>query len=187
MLLFLKALQFFFETGADDGKAAVMLLGIGFHPGSELVSAKAVLVHVGAVDDGLCSEQAHLAPEVAGCIVLAVPLEALGWIALVQVGCELFHHFCQGAGLLGGAAELLQLLEPSLHSLKVCQKQFGLDGGDVAQGVNGAIHVGDVLVLEAAHHFHDGSAFADVAKELVAKALALACTAHKACDVDEIH
>ena len=81
----------------------------------------------------------------------------------------------------------MQLLEPSLDSLKVCQKQFGLDGGDVTQGVNGAIHVGDVLVLEAAHHFHDGSAFADVAKELVAKTLALACTAHKACDVDEIH
>ena len=41
--------------------------------------------------------------------------------------------------------------------------------------------------LKAAHHVHDGVALADMAKELVAKAGALTCTLHKACNVHELH
>ena len=47
--------------------------------------------------------------------------------------------------------------------------------------------MGDVLVVEAAHHFDDGGAFADIAEELVAQAFALAGALHEAGDVHEVH
>ncbi|MNL45662.1 hypothetical protein D3C87_1683240 [compost metagenome] len=46
--------------------------------------------------------------------------------------------------------------------------------------------MGDVLVLEAAHHVDDGVHLADVGEELVAKTLALARAAHQPRDVHEL-
>ena len=45
--------------------------------------------------------------------------------------------------------------------------------------------MGDVAILEAAHHMRDGIDLADVGEELVAEAFALGGTAHEACDVHE--
>jgi hypothetical protein len=45
--------------------------------------------------------------------------------------------------------------------------------------------MGDVVVLEAAQHVHDGVDLADVGEELVAEAFALGGAAHEAGDVDE--
>ena len=45
--------------------------------------------------------------------------------------------------------------------------------------------MGDVAVVETAHHVGDGVDFADVGEELVAEPLALGGAAHQACDVDE--
>ncbi len=46
-------------------------------------------------------------------------------------------------------------------------------------------HVDHVVVLEAAHHVHDGVHLADVAEELVAQALAPAGALHQAGDIHE--
>ena len=45
--------------------------------------------------------------------------------------------------------------------------------------------MGDVAVLEAAHHMGDRVAFADIGEELVAEPFALRGAAHEARDVDE--
>ena len=45
--------------------------------------------------------------------------------------------------------------------------------------------MGDVGILEAAHHVGDGVDLADIAEELVAEPLALGGAAHQARDVDE--
>ena len=45
--------------------------------------------------------------------------------------------------------------------------------------------MGDVAILEAAHHMHDGIDLADVCEELVAEALPLGSTAHDAGNVHE--
>ena len=45
--------------------------------------------------------------------------------------------------------------------------------------------MGDVAVLEAAHHVHDGVDLADGGEELVAEPLALGGAAHQAGDIDE--
>ena len=100
---------------------------------------------------------------------------------------QALHDLCGGLGVLAALGHLLQLFQAAFHALQVGQQQFGLDGIDVAQGIHAAVHMGDVLILEAAHHFHDGGAFADIAQELVAQTFALAGAAHQTGDVDEVH
>ena len=72
-----------------------------------------------------------------------------------------------------------------LEALEIGEHQLGLDGLEVGDRIDLALDVGDVVVLEAAHHVGDGVAFADVGQELVAEALALGRAAHEAGDVDE--
>ena len=72
-----------------------------------------------------------------------------------------------------------------LEAVEVGQHQLGLDGLDVGDRIDLALDMGDVAVLEAAHHMGDGVAFADVGEELVAEPLALRGAAHQAGDVDE--
>ena len=76
-------------------------------------------------------------------------------------------------------------LEASLHDFEIGEKQFRIDGLDVAQGVDRALHMGDVAVIEAADHMDDGVDFADMAEEFVAQALAAARPAHQPGDVDK--
>ena len=68
----------------------------------------------------------------------------------------------------------------------VGEDQLGLDGVDVARGIDAAVHVDDVFVLKAAHHVDDGVHFADVGEELVAQALAVAGALDQAGDVDKL-
>ena len=73
----------------------------------------------------------------------------------------------------------------ALQAVEIGEHQLGLDRLDVGDRVDAALHMGDVAVLEAAHHMGDGVDLADVGEELVAEPLALRGAAHEAGDVDE--
>jgi hypothetical protein len=107
---------------------------------------------------------------------------------LVQRRLALLQHVHQALRLLvlAGLGHFLVPHQALLHRGQVGQAQLGLDDLDVGDRVHPAGHVDDVLVLEAAHHVHDRVGLADVAKELVAQALALACAGHQPGDVDEL-
>ena len=65
--------------------------------------------------------------------------------------------------------------------------EFGVDDFLVAHGVDGAVHVGDVVVVEAAEHVQDGIRLADVGEELVAQSFTLAGSLDESGDVDDFH
>ena len=89
-------------------------------------------------------------------------------------------------GVLAGALGLLlQRVDALLQAVEVGQHQFGLDGLDVGDRIDPALDVGDIVVLEAAHHMGDGVDLADVGQELVAEPLALGGAANEAGDIDE--
>ena len=69
---------------------------------------------------------------------------------------------------------------------KVGQDQLGLDSFHVALRVHLAGDVHHVRIAEEAHDLADGVRLADVREELVAQALALAGSSHKARDVHEL-
>ena len=147
--------------------------------------AEVALAHVGHVDDGLVGEQAELAARGLDGVGVG-GLEGAGGLAGVEVvaqgghGLDLLGQGLVGAGLAADA------VEPLLQALQVGQHQLGLDDAHVADGVDGALHVHHVVVVEAADDLEDGVALADVAEELVAQALALAGAAHQARDVGEV-
>ena len=67
----------------------------------------------------------------------------------------------------------------------VGEDEFGVDDLDVADGIDGAEFVDDVVVFEAADDLDDGVGFADVGEELVAEAGAFGCAFDESGDVDE--
>ena len=92
-------------------------------------------------------------------------------IAIVEV-LQKAGHFVGGyAGILVALGHLDHALVALGRALNVGEQEFGFNGLDVAQRIDRTVHMGDVVVLKAAHHLKDGGAFADVAEELVAEAL----------------
>lgn len=60
-----------------------------------------------------------------------------------------------------------------LYLRNVGEDELQLDDLDVPHGVHSAVHVDDVVVLEAPHHLHDGVRLADVGEELIPQSSSL--------------
>ena len=106
----------------------------------------------------------------------------------VEGVCKLLVDF-QGlpGGLVTGLNDLVCLGYAFSQCVEVRQDELHVDDLDVPGRVDGAVDVCNVRVVEAADDVDDGVHLADVAEELVAEALALACPPHKTGDVDEFH
>ncbi|MCY1297378.1 hypothetical protein D9M70_468150 [compost metagenome] len=87
--------------------------------------------------------------------------------------------------LVLAAGALAGLLGAALEAVEVGEHQLGLDRLGIGDRVDAAFDVGDVVILEAAQHMHDGIHFADVGEELVAEAFTLRRATHEAGDIDE--
>src|SRR5207302_2933860 len=77
--------------------------------------------------------------------------------------------------------------QPAANRLEVGQPELQLEQVDVANRVDRAFDVADIVVGEAAHHHDHGVGLTDLAEELVPQSLAAAGTAHQAGDVGEGH
>ena len=73
-----------------------------------------------------------------------------------------------------------------LHGFQVGVDQLQIDGFHITDGIDRAVHVGDVFVLKAAHNVHNGVHLADVGQELIAQSLALGRAAHQTGDIDKL-
>ena len=91
-----------------------------------------------------------------------------------------------GVALLAGLDHLARLVAALLHGFQVGEDKLEVDGRNIVRGVDPAVDVNDVFILEAAHHVHDRVHLADMAQELVAQALAAARALDEARDIDEL-
>ena len=144
---------------------------------------EAVLVQVGGVDHGLEGQQVAGGDQAA---VVLVAVVAPGGLAVVEPGEQALEHLHLVEELLVPLGGLLGLVDPPLHHLRVGQDQLQVDDVDVPDGVRGALHMDDVLVVEAADHVDDGVGHADVGEELVAQALPPGRALHQPGDVHEL-
>ena len=105
---------------------------------------------------------------------------------LEQFECR-FHHRQNGEGFLvlaGGA--LADLNDAAFDTFKVRKHQLRFNRLGVRYGIDTAFDMGDVIVLEAAQHMHDGIHLADIRQELVAQPLPARGAAHEAGNVHEV-
>ncbi len=86
-----------------------------------------------------------------------------------------------------GGGHFLHLLDAVFHRFQVFDLEFGIDDFLVADGVYGAVHMDDIVVVKAAEHMQDGVGFTDVGQELVAQPLAPGGTLHQTGDIDNLH
>ena len=97
------------------------------------------------------------------------------------------HLGLGGVFLVAGLDQLGRLVPALLHRFHIGEDQLQVDGLNIPGGVHAAVHVDDVVVLKAAHHVHDGVAFPDVGKKLVAQALAMAGALYQSGDIHKFH
>ena len=96
---------------------------------------------------------------------------------------EKIHFFLER---LVALEELAGFVIAALRNLEIAEDQFEVDGFDVAQGIDRALHMHDIAGIEAADHMDDGVDLADMRQELVAQALALGRALDQSGDVDEL-
>src|ERR1019366_3271407 len=90
-----------------------------------------------------------------------------------------------GLLLLLQSRTFLGALEPLGDRLEVGELELELEHVDVPDGIDPFLDVGDVGILECAHHQRGGIGFADVAEEPIAESLAAAPATHQPRDVRE--
>mgnify|MGYP001377253430 CR=1 FL=1 len=177
------------DLRADGDDLGVLLLRVLAHLHAGLGGAfQVVLVHVHDVKDFLGGDEAEALEHFL--LLGIVDLDGAGRLAAFERGLELLEHLV--AGHLLGLAALggsLGLGERALDGLEVGEHQFRGDDLDVADGIDGARDVDDVLAAggfgEAADDLQNGVHLADVGEELVAQPLALAGPLDDARDVHE--
>ncbi len=189
--------QFAFNLGADDNGLDAKMGGSNY---SSILGrcefadcadvrivclSQLVFSDVAGQNGGLRSEKEKT---IEGSSFLVGELRRQGLPARIKVGLDLFaeRQFSLGKPIAGAGA-LLQALCAPLNSGQVRQDKLCVDHFNVSYGVNRTRHMVNIRALKAADNLNDGINFADVAKELVAEPLSLACPLHETCDVNEFN
>ena len=78
-----------------------------------------------------------------------------------------------------------RVVDALFQAIEIGQHQLGLDGLDIGDRIDLVLDMGDVVVLETAHHMDDGIDLADGGEKLVAEPLAFRGAAHQTGDIHE--
>ena len=175
--------QFGFDLGAEGDDGGAFPGGVFAQSVEVRVVLEAVLGDVGDVHGGL---EGHEAVGLEEGLVFGAQVQRAGGFAFVEVGLEFFEQGGEAQGFLVTGAGFLDFAGvDALDGGEVGQGEFGDDGLDVGDGVDAAVDVDDIGVVEAADDVDDGVGLADVGEELVAEAFAFAGASDEAGDVDE--
>ena len=144
------------------------------------------LIHIADVEHRLGGEE-H---QVAGNLLLAlVELDRAGALAGEKGLPVEVHHFDELLGTrVATCLPLFHLLFVTvLDGLEVFELQLQVYRVLVAHRVHRAIHMSDIVVVEAAQHMDDGVATPYVGQELVAQPLPLRGSSHQARNIHNLH
>ena len=150
---------------------------------------KAVLVHVGGVDNGLQGQQ--VAGGDQGLVVIGA-VKGAGRLAAVQMRRQRLEHIHLVEEFLVPLGGLLGLVHPALHHVQIRHDELHVNGLNVPHGIHRHIgtgvrhHMHDVLIVKAADNVDNGVGLPDVGQELVAQARPLAGPLHQSGNVHEL-
>ncbi len=143
-----------------------------------------VLVDIRDIEHRLHRQQVQV---VNGLHLLIGKAKAGSAMALVQARFHLLRRLPLQRERLVAAGILFQATHRLLQRAQVGENQLGLDGLDVAFGIDATIDMHNVGIAEIADDLANRVGFANVSEELVAQALTLACAGDQTGDVDEFH
>ena len=151
-----------FRLGGDDHRLSTLFLGQSLYLlGKGIAALRIGLTDVADVQHRLGSEQ----EEVTGTVLFVLRLELYhtGIFPLIQCLFVSLQYADLNFGVfVAGGSGFLRLGQAPLDSLQVFQLKLRIDDFLVADGVDGAVDVGDVIIFETAQHMDDGVRLADV-------------------------
>ena len=105
--------------------------------------------------------------------VFLVQFDGAGAFALLQRRLVTRQDVEQPFGaLIPGRSLLLHFGNAALDRFEVFQLQLGVDDLLVADGIDAAVYVRDVVIVETAQHMNDSVRLADIGQKLIAETLA---------------
>ena len=81
-----------------------------------------------------------------------------------------------GLFVASGFSRFLAFLDTRLYGLEILELELGVDDLFVAYGIDRAVHMHDVLVVETTEHMNDCVRLTDIGEELVSESFAFAGT-----------
>ena len=179
--------EFRLDLRADGDDPGALGFGVLFERdvvGVALVAARDLaLGDVGDVDDGFERQERRFGEQF---LFVVGKVERAGAEPSVKPRLDLFERGVFRGERLVVFDEFGEPFDPAVDNLEVREDQLEVDGLDVADGIDAAVDVNDIVVVEAADDVNDRVALADVGEELIAQTLALRRAAHQPRDVDEL-
>ena len=118
-------------------------------------------------------------------LVFRLELDDTRILALIEHFLVCFQHRCLDFRVFVACRRcFFGLGKATFDGFEVFQLQFRIDNFLVANRVDRAIDVGDVIVLETAQHVDNRVGFTDVSEEFVTQSLTLRRTFYKSCNID---
>ena len=118
--------------------------------------------------------------------LLVSQIELQRALAFVQTSFNLQHGIKLLRRILATFGILLKARLRLLDRSQISQHKFGLDGLDIARGVDLARHMNHIRVAEEAYDLADRVSLANVVQELVAQAFAVRSALDQARNVNEL-
>ena len=144
----------------------------------------ATLVDITNVQYGLIGQQVKIGNHLA---VLLIQLDRTSRTALLQNLLITAQNLVGTLSVLVTRRSLLlHLTNAALDCFEIFELQLGVDNALIAHGVDRAVDVSDVLVVEAAQHVDNCVGIANVGEELVTQTFTLRCALNQTCDIDNL-
>ena len=184
--------EFLLDAGGDDDGFGAAVFGgeladardLGMRVGIFGGPGEFVFGDVAGVDGALGGKQEELLHD--GLVFIA-ELEGERGFPLIEVGHDDVDEFDFLLRFLVAALGFLFAGDAAFFERgHVGEDELGVDDLDVADRIDGAEFVDDVVVFETADDLDDGVGFADVGEELVAEAGAFGGAFDEAGDIDEL-
>ena len=145
------------------------------------------LINVANVEHRLGRKQEQIAGSLL--LLLAVKLHAAGRASLAK-GLLISHQhlvFHLGILVVANLGNLLHAADAVLNSLEVLNLQLSIDNLLIPHGVNTAVNVHHIVIVEAAQHVENSICLTDVGQELIAQSFALAGALHQSGNINNLH
>ena len=145
---------------------------------------RAFFVHVADIEHRLIGQQMQIVDQLA---VFLVQFDGAGAFALLQRRLVTRQDVEQPFGaLIPGRSLLLHFGNAALDRFEVFQLQLGVDDLLVADGIDAAVYVRDVVIVETAQHMNDSVRLADIGQKLIAETLAPRSPFDQPRDIDDL-
>ena len=157
----------FFCLGCYNHGFSTFLFSQCFHFLREVVATFGIsLTHIANIQNRLGSQQEQITSTVL--LVFALEFHDTSILSLLQnLFVSLQHSNLYLCIFIACSSSLLRLSQTTLNGFEVFQLKLCINDFLVADGVDGSIHMGDILIFETTQYMDDGIRFTNITQEFI--------------------